>query len=351
MKLKIFSDKSYLFGDERYVVLLYPFWGLISETQGSKDVGRFDDYSRAGLDYFAMTSSIADANAVVLPFEWRPDSSRHIKLALELANDARNQGIPLIVFFNNDSDEDIPIENSVIFRTSFYRSSRKPNEFAFPAWSVDFLHRYMGGTLQVRKRVTVPVVGYCGYVDYEYENPESVLRQAARLLTGRKMHIGGRLRGKAVRTLQHERRIQMNFIYRTFFGGLRDESVRSEYVRNIVESDYALVMRGAGNFSYRLYEVLSCGRIPVFVDTDCVLPFDNFIDWKKYCIWVGADDIENIADRIMEFHESISDNDFKDLQISVRRLYEEWISPTGFHHNLWRCLHNSQIDPMQGSKQ
>lgn len=338
MKLNIFSDKSYLLGEKRYVVLLYPFWGLLSEPEGSKDAGRFDDYFRVGRDYFALTTSIADADAVVLPFEWRPSSNRHIKAARELANEAGNHGIPLIIFFNNDSAEVIPIENTIIFRTSFYRSSRKPNEFALPAWSVDFLHKYLGGKLQIRKKGILPVVGYCGYVDYDYKNPKSLLRQTARILTGRKMHIGGCLRGKAVRTLQRNQRVQMDFIYRTFFGGLRDDSVRSEYVRNMIESDYAIVVRGAGNFSYRLYEVLSCGRIPVFIDTDCVLPFENFIDWKKYCIWVDANDIETLGDRIIEFHEKISDKEYEDLQISIRRLYEEWLSPVGFHRNLWRCL-------------
>ena len=50
---------------------------------------------------------------------------------------------------------------------------------------------------------------------------------------------------------------------------------RTGYVENLVASDYVLCARGAGNFSYRLYETLSCGRIPVFVDTDCVLPHED----------------------------------------------------------------------------
>lgn len=343
MRLKIFADKSYLFGQDRYVILLYPFWGLIPEPQGDKDTGRFDDYYNLGQKFFLMASSLSEADVAILPFEWRSKSNIHAKLAYKLAKEVDNFGKRLIIFFNNDSDENIPIKNSIIFRTSFYRSKRKSNEFAIPGWSVDFLPRYLDNKLQIREKRSSPIVGYCGYVDYYYRNLKSILKHAIGLTSGRKPTLGARLRGYAVRTLLRDKRIQMNFVFRKGFSGCCDNSIRYEYVKNMVESDYALVTRGAGNFSYRLYEVLSCGRIPVFVDTDCVLPFDHLIDWKKYCVWVDVKDIESIGDKVAEFHDSISDNDFADLQYSIRQLYEEWMSPVGFHRNLWSCLTENKM--------
>ena len=103
-------------------------------------------------------------------------------------------------------------------------------------------------------------------------------------------------------------------------------------------ADYALVTRGEGNFSYRLYEVLSCGKIPLFVDTDCVLPYDGIIDWRKYCVWVDEEEIDMIGERIVEFHERITPARFVELQGEIRRLYEEWVSPVGFFRNLRRCI-------------
>lgn len=170
MKLKIFSDKSLLHEQDRYVTLLYPFWGLIPEPQGDKDTGRFDDYYRLGERLFSMVSSLSDADVAILPFEWKTKSNIHVELTYKLAKEADNFGKRLIIFFNNDSDENIPIKNSIIFRTSFYRSKRKLNEFAIPGWSVDFLPRYLGNKLQIRKKNSSPIVGYCGYVDYEYRN-------------------------------------------------------------------------------------------------------------------------------------------------------------------------------------
>lgn len=338
MKLKMFAEKGSLFERDRYVVLLYPFWGLIPEPQGDKDAGRFDEYSRLGRDFFHLVSSINEADVVLLPFEWQSNSPVHAEIAFKLAGEAESKGKEIMIFFNSDSDEDIPIGNSIIFRTSFYRSKRKPNEFALPGWSVDFLKKYSDGKFRIREKGPIPIVGYCGYVDYVHTNLKSMLLHRVRLLSPKKPKPAAYLRGEAVRTLLRDKRIKMNFIYRIRFGGRCDKDTRLEYATNILDSDYALVARGAGNFSYRLYEVLSCGRIPVFIDTDCVLPFDEIIDWKRYCVWIDVNEVGSIADKIVQFHEKISGKEFEELQVHIRRLYEEWISPVGFHKNLWRCI-------------
>lgn len=344
MILKIFADKSCLPENERYIVLLYPFWGLLAEPEGDKDAGRFDEYYHVGRKLFTLSPSLKMADIAVLPFGWRTRDqwgsgyNRSKELAYELADEAKKHGKRIIILFNSDSDEAVPIDNAIVLRTSFYRTKRKPNEFAIPGWSVDFQHRYLSGTLHIRKKGHIPSVGYCGYLDYDPQNKiKSLLIHSMKVITGR-TQTGARLRGLAVRTLMYDNRVKMNFIFRKGFGGYGDNSIRQDYVNNIVESDYALVVRGGGNFSYRLYEVLSCGRIPVFVDTDCVLPFDHIIDWKKYCVWIDSKDIESMGDKIVEFHNNITDNDFEELQLSIRRLYEEWISPVGFHKNLWRCV-------------
>jgi hypothetical protein len=179
-------------------------------------------------------------------------------------------------------------------------------------------------------------------VDYDLDDITSVLLHKFKLLVGWKPGIERTLRGLAVRTLKLDPRVKMNFIRRKGFSGGCDEATRREYLFNMVESDYALVIRGAGNFSYRLYEVMSCGRIPVFIDTDCVLPFDGILDWKKYCVWVDASDVVTLGDKILEFHEKISATEFEEMQLSIRRIYEEWLCPTGYFKNIWRNILSSR---------
>ena len=101
----------------------------------------------------------------------------------------------------------------------------------------------------------------------------------------------------------------------------------------MIDSDYVLCVRGDGNYSIRFYETLCCGRIPVFINTDCVLPYDFEIDWKDYCIWINQNELHLIDEKIAEFHEKISDKDFIDLQHECCKLWKNWLSPEGFFTN------------------
>jgi hypothetical protein len=151
-----------------------------------------------------------------------------------------------------------------------------------------------------------------------------------------------------LRQLGRNPRLRRNFVLRQhFFGGVwqRAETdwsavraYRLEYVRNMVESDYVLCVRGDGNFSYRLYETLSCGRIPVFVDTDCVLPFHDELDWKSHCVWVDSRDVSRIDEIVLEFHERLSDREFVALQQSCRELWQRFLSPEGFFSHFYLHL-------------
>ena len=50
---------------------------------------------------------------------------------------------------------------------------------------------------------------------------------------------------------------------------------RFEYWNNMLSAPFTLCVRGNGNFSVRFYETLALGRIPVFYNSDCVLPLDK----------------------------------------------------------------------------
>lgn len=155
-----------------------------------------------------------------------------------------------------------------------------------------------------------------------------------------------RARAEALEAVSRSRAVRANFILRdawfngAFAGGRVNrplmEQSRRQYVENMFGSDYVLCTRGGGNYSIRFYETLCSGRIPIFVNTDCVLPFGELIDWKQYCVWVEEREVPRLADRVAEFHESLSPAEFKERQRACRRLWEEWLSPYGFFKNLRR---------------
>ena len=104
------------------------------------------------------------------------------------------------------------------------------------------------------------------------------------------------------------------------------------------DSDYIICVRGGGNFSARFYETLAMGRIPIFINTDCILPFDNLIDWKRYCVWVEKKELRNIGEKITTFHQSLSNEEFQKLQAECRIIWEQYLSREGEMSKLERII-------------
>jgi hypothetical protein len=351
--LKIFSDKAYVPLGREHVVMLYPFWGKNPEEVRDPSSGRFDRYAETGARFFQMTT-LADADVAILPVDWTwvTENVESLKSAERFIQEAGRLGKPAVVFYWSDSDRAIEYKHALVFRTSLYRSRQRPNEFAMPAWSEDFVAKYLSGQAPLRPKRARATVGFCGYapsvapesralghrVQYQMRKGKSLLKSLLR------QRADASIRLTALQGLQGCPGIDTNFVLRaSFFGSVpqpdrpidwgRLQQARQEYVRNVIASDYVLCVRGAGNFSYRLYEVLSCGRIPVFVDTDCVLPYSTRIDWKADCVWVDEKDIRQIGARVAEFHAALSDAEFVERQQRCRKLWEDYLSPEGFFRN------------------
>jgi hypothetical protein len=352
--MRIFSDHSYLASDQRHVVMLYPFWGKNAENPRMPTSGRYDHYEQHGGELFEMTS-LAQAEVAVLPAPWedvRENADRRA-LASEFVALASRAGKPVLVFFWHDSAEEVCIPNSILFRTSLYQSRRKANEFAMPSWSEDFIERYLGGRLVERRKQDKPVVGFCGAAGPLEPPLRTQLKHLAKRVAnaaGLGQHdVSRELRARAMAFLKQSPLTETNFVIRNgFWAGVapagtevdygRLQSARIDYVTNMVNSDYVLCLRGGGNFSYRLYETLSCGRIPVFVNTDCSLPYDQVINYKDYCVWVEEDELPRIGEKVAAFHEGLTPAAFIELQHACRRLWETSLSPFGFFSMLETCI-------------
>jgi hypothetical protein len=138
----------------------------------------------------------------------------------------------------------------------------------------------------------------------------------------------------AGRFLQAFRDVETKLILRRRFGGEATGRQRAEFAENLLESDYALVARGNGNFSFRLYEAMSAGTIPVFLDTDCCLPFDDTVPYRDLFVWVPAGDVHRIGDYVAAYHGRLDDRSFNERRRSIREIYDRFLSPLGFHREL-----------------
>jgi len=319
---RLFTSREWLEPAE-YVHLLWPEWGASHWHDRYRDL--FTDFLTHGNGLFTLTDDPASADFFLPPCGWQDGGSPQ---ALRMADLAARHGRPLVVFYNSDFEKPIPVDNALIFRTSITAANARPNEQAWPAWTCDVLRTYGTGRVEPRVKSSRPTVGYCGYIDYR-----NVIERVQRTLR-RQIAPWSTLRGEAVRALEGSPDIDTRFVLRRRFGGNANAMERQEYARNMLACDYALVARGRGNFSFRLYEAMSAGAIPVFIDTDCRLPFEDVIPYRELFVWVPASDASSITDYVARFHQRHNDSSLFEHRCRVRQVFDDYLSPIAFHRQV-----------------
>ena len=355
-KLRIYSDRTQLAPGVNHVTLLTAFWGR--EPQLSSWPGYADELIAHGHEFLELCE-LDDADLAVYPRDLMrvvntPDGA---DLIAAFGDAAHAEGKPAVYFFHTDLVEPLGRDGDFVFRTSLNRRVRAANEHAIPGFHEDLLTEWHGGHESIRRREGRARVSFCGGV-VRPSRPRGVASRTRRLAGETRQRIAaarGRpdesdlyTRSRALDALAGQRDVETDVVIRDgSAGGAWDGApgtldvelwnrVRREFVRNMLDSDYVLCVRGAGNWSYRFTEALSLGRIPVFVDTDCVLPYDFLLDWREHVVWVDREDIPRIGERIAEFHERLGDAEFEDRQRECRRVWQEYLSPLGFFRNFHR---------------
>ena len=130
--------------------------------------------------------------------------------------------------------------------------------------------------------------------------------------------------------------IQNNFILRKtcWFHSTIDKVVsRKQYIDNMENNIFIFCYRGEGNFSYRFYETLMMGKIPLFIDTECVLPFEKYIKKPEVGLFLNEKDIisgkVNLEQELMNYIKKYKKH-FNEMQKNNRLLWEKIYSPVGF---------------------
>lgn len=327
--------------------MLYPFWGIPQEHLQVALLKRWDEYRDVGSSLFQLTP-VSESDIALLPFDWkfalRDPKVRTV--AERAAEEADRAGKKIIVFFFDDSEEEIPFDNAFVFRISL-QSGARSNEFALPCWIHDYAGTELNGVVPVRPKWTRPVVGFCGFAGYRLTPDESWYRRTrSRVRKIYRRFPPLTVRERAIQRLRKESRIETNLVLRdNFYAGALTkgdpqalEVAQQVFVNNLIASDYILCARGGGNASYRFYESLAMGRIPLFVNTNCVLPYSWKIDYRTYGPIVDEEELDSIGDAVVGFHDRLSAADFSELQRECRNLWAKYLSPLGFFRDFHEHL-------------
>ncbi len=293
-----------------------------------------------------VVESLTQADLGVLPLSWNYYLQRgRITQAQRFVERVQRAGIPAVIWVSGDFSLHPPIENAWLFMAGGYQSTRKTRQYAFPVMIRDPLPRLELSQIIVQDKSSLPTVGFCGQADGTFFD---LAGKCLRLIKHNLKSTLGLspfekqpllpptwLRKQALDLLQRAPGLQTNFIRRRQYkAGAQTkqqiETAHRDFFKNILESDYTLCLRGSGNFSARLYETLAMGRIPLFINTDCILPFDRWTDWQSIMVWNEERALGQLPQNLQTFHQNLSPSDFRDLQNQARGFWQEKLSFNGF---------------------
>ena len=303
--MKIYVDKTKLKQEDLELVTeLFFTYPMLSQQAKNHinnnrfwESGIFDNIE--GLEY----TDEVNCDYFALPFKFKDSKEERF---LELLDKSRHYGKKLICLNNDDFGGDYNIPNDIVlFRTSFYASQRKPNEFAFPVFVPDINKHSKGFSNNFS-------VGFCG------DSNRPIRREALDIL--KKSNI----------------KINHDEVFSFFQNPYENKKIgRERFFKNLQENIFILTPRGCGNFSYRFYETLCFGRIPIFINTDCILPFENLIDYKEEIVFVEEKGLESLPEKILEYSKKY---DLMERQARCREIWLNYLAPKHFAKNIETLL-------------
>lgn len=234
---------------------------------------------------------------------WGTIDSGLIQQALTSYKDINKK---VLAFLITDSSTTFRIpQNVYLFRTSLQKSKNICNEFILPYIWEGFADRLICPLEKKDKSV----VGFCGQNNAWRKN--------------------------VLLKLEQTEPIVCNFLVKQHFwgGAPHNKGVINDFINNIQNSHYTLCNRGTGNFSMRFYQVLSAGRIPIFVNTDMKLPFETEIDWKS--ISVSGNNDDELISNLISFDSTV---DIVEVQRKCKIIYDNFFSPEKYLQKIFSLL-------------
>ena len=254
---------------------------------------------------------------------------------------------PIIISYFGDSTEDVKINRSIILRHSKYRNELKKNEIICPPLISNLTSEKKFKFIKNPKHISIGFVGHAlkennpvlrfGKRDYVYNflglfNDKYSVKQS-----------GLFFRQKSIDSLLADDEIICDFKLRDFWGRGRPMwskgislEVRNDFLNNIDANLFNLAVKGAGNYSFRFFEILSAGRIPLLIDTLCALPASNIINYADFCVIVDFKDIKNTSSILKSWFYSKTPEQILNAQIQAKQVYKDFIDFRPFMSHIFK---------------
>jgi hypothetical protein len=341
MKLKVFVPDWDSELKNRYCTpLLQPFVQPKLPPQAA--VEKYGDW----INDVVLVNSLADCDIAILKYDISYYYAINKVQTLKTINNAiANARKLLLCTVKGDAGITPPLRHFHLYRWSGSATKNEGNQFALPVFIPDPLSLYNGGQLHIHThKGSKPLIGFCGQgkggwlklgKDVTRGIYHRILKMSGKRFDDTEPLISSTyIRSQLLDRLEQSSLIETRFMrYTKYRNGVTSSEEREAaavpFFRNILDTQYTLCYRGTGNFSVRLFETLACGRIPIIVKSNNLLPLPGTIDWNKFPV-IEASEKRNIAQKVATFHNMLSEEQFIGLQRYAREAWEAYLTYPGF---------------------
>lgn len=295
--------------------------------------------SSLGKENFVQVNSPEDADWILIPiFLSGLVNEAGYSYLKEVSELSKKHKKPLGLFSNSDLIVDPRVSNYHLFTPGAYSTDKRLIEL--PALlPIDPVSKYFEGNLAPLGKKEKPTLGFCGQATANGFKTAKDLFLLLRLKFSKRigkspyltipMFLPAYERYRLLENLEKSSKIKTDFVYRMKYraGAHTAEDklkVEREFYQNIRDNMFTLCLRGMGNYSVRFYQTLAMGRIPVLVDTESKVPFEEYIPEKGFYLRVPYKERNRIDQFLEDFIEKKSEEELIQLQLTCRKVWESY---------------------------
>jgi len=108
------------------------------------------------------------------------------------------------------------------------------------------------------------------------------------------------------------------------------------YLDIMRHSLFSLCPTGYGKTSFRIYESLMCGSIPVYIYDDPWIPYRDILNFEEYGVLCHVSEIESLLDRLKSF----SSKEIQQKRFLGEKIFDEYFTHKAIKNHIIRILKN-----------
>lgn len=296
------------------------------------------------IEKFSLVKNAQDADWILIPVfitELLGETGRSlIRTTSEIA---KKLGKPFGLYSNSDFIVDVDVDNAYLFTPGAYQS--KPFQINLPATlPEDPYKKWIGAKWEAFPNSSRPSVGFCGQATTQ---PLKILKD---LFTFNSTKIKNKLgltlsnpgpvflpayqRATLLKHFEKDSRFETQFILRNQYkagavSSSQNVQVEKEFFQNINSNLFTVCMRGMGNYSVRFFQTLAMGRIPILIDTDYEIPFQEFNQLDLIIPIIPYEKRSEVADVVYNYFISKTPDELIAIQCKCRGIWKEYYQKEG----------------------